>query len=111
VRREGYKLYGDNGNKLEVKIREGETTTLSLEPFGVAGNSGLNAIAVNRDKVRSETLFDGYVPAPVVVAPAPRVIYRPAPPPVIIHEPRPGFNFGFYYDGGRGGRRRHHRWR
>ncbi|MDR0362105.1 MAG: hypothetical protein LBJ46_05395 [Planctomycetota bacterium] len=107
VRKEGYKLYGDNGKKLEVKIREGETTTLSLDPFGVVGDSGLNVVAVNRDKVRSEALFDSHAPAPVVVAPAPRVIYQPAPPPVVIHEPRPGFNFGFHYGGGpRGGRHR-----
>lgn len=78
VRKDGYKLYGDTGEKLEVKIREGEATTMSLDPFGVFGNSGLTGVVADRDRVRSEVLFAPYVPTPQVI------IQEPAP--VIVRE-------------------------
>lgn len=91
LRKNTYKTYGDSGNKLEVRVREGETTTLDLNPFGVVGNSGLTGVARDRQRVRSETLFNNYAPPPTVIvqpAPPPAVIVRPAPPPVVI-ERRP----------------------
>ncbi len=81
IRKEGYKLYGDSGEKLTVKIRENLTTTLALEPFGVFGNSGLTGVATDKDKVRSEVLFYPFVPQPQTV-----IIERPAP---VIVEPAP----------------------
>lgn len=78
IRKEGYKLYGDSGEKLEVKIRENLTTTLSLEPFGVFGNSGLTGVVNDRGKVRSKVLFAPYVPVQtVIVEPAPVVVVPP----------------------------------
>lgn len=81
IRKEGYKLYGDSGEKLTVKIRENMTTTLALEPFGVFGNSGLTGVATDKDKTRSEVLFYPFVPQPQTV-----IIERPAP---VIVEPAP----------------------
>lgn len=100
IRKDGYKLYGDSGRGLEVKIREGETTTLSLEPFGVFGNSGLTGVAATRDKVRSEVLFNNYVPPPPVVvmpAPAPVVVVPAYPPPPPVYYTRPPY---YYRDRG-----------
>lgn len=87
LRKEGYKLYGQSGEKLNVKVREGETTTLSLEPFGTFGNSGLTGVSTNRDNVRREVLFTNYVP-PVVVQP-PVVIQPPVvvQPPMVVQQP------------------------
>lgn len=81
VRKEGYKLYGDSGEKLTVKIRENLTTTLALEPFGVFGNSGLTGVATDQGKTKSEVLFYPFVPRPQTV-----IIERPAP---VIVEPAP----------------------
>ena len=95
LRKETYKLYGDSGEDLKVKIRENETTTIALNPFGVVGNSGLTGTAVDRDKVRREVLFNNYVPPPaVVVQEAPVVVVPPPPPPVYYHRPY------HYYGGG-----------
>lgn len=80
TRKEEYKLYGDSGNDLKIRVRENEVTRLSLVPFGVTGNSGLTGVARDRDRTRSEVLFGNYVPAPpVVVRPAP-VVVVPARP-------------------------------
>lgn len=101
LRKNTYKLYGDSGNKLEVKIRENEVTTLSLEPFGVFGNSGLTGVAVDRDKVRSEVLVNNYTPAPTVIVERPPVVV--VPPPAVYYRRHPynrhggGFYFDFYH--------------
>ncbi|MCC8109260.1 MAG: hypothetical protein LIQ30_09505, partial [Planctomycetes bacterium] len=89
LRKETYKLYGDSGRELKVRVREGESTTLRLVPFGVVGNSGLQGVAQDRDQVRSEVLFNNYVPpAPVVVV--------DQPPVVIVPEPRPRQYYYFH---------------
>lgn len=95
LRKESYKLYGDTGNDLKVKIREGEATRVSLTPFGVVGNSGLNGIAQDRDKVRSEVLFSNYVPAPTVVVQEAPVIVVPGPPR--YYRPYHGYGYGYRY--------------
>ncbi len=84
IRKHDYKLYGDSGKDLKVNVREGETTTLSLNPFGVFGNSGLTGVATDRDKVRSEVLFYAYSPAPTVIVEQPPVVVQP---PVVIEQP------------------------
>ena len=83
-------LYGNTNGRLKVRIREGRTTTLSLEPFGFVGNTGLVGIANDGNNVRRETLFE-VMSAPVVIAPAPPtvIVQQPPPPPVIIHRPPP----------------------
>lgn len=103
LRKETYKLYGDTGEDLKVKVRENETTSVSLNPFGVFGNSGLTGVSVDRDKSRSEVLFGNYVPPPaVVIQEAPVVVVPPPPPPVYYHRPHyyrrhPGNSFYFGY--------------
>lgn len=96
LKKETYKLYGDTGRELKVKVRRHEPTRLSLTPFGPVGNSGLTGTSQDRDKVRSEVLFGNYVPppsviysAPVVVAPAP--VYVPRPSIYYFPRPYPGF--------------------
>lgn len=101
IRKEGYKLYGDSGEKLEVKIRENLTTTLSLEPFGMFGNSGLRGVATDRGKVRSEILFEPYYPRPQTI------IVEPVPAPVIVAPPPPA---RYYYYGPRYYGPRHPYW-
>ena len=97
IRKETYKLYGDSGRRLEVKVRENEVTRLSLIPFGVEGNSGLTGVVKDRDRVRSEALFDNYVPPPtVIVQPAPVVVVPEPYPYYYAPRPRPrGYHFGF----------------
>ncbi|MCL2000683.1 MAG: hypothetical protein FWG74_04540, partial [Planctomycetes bacterium] len=77
-----YDLYGNHPEKLRTRIREGRTTTLSLEPFGFVGQTGLIGVVNDGDRVRNGTLFDIHV-APVVVAPPPPPGggVRPPPPP------------------------------
>lgn len=100
VRKATYKMYGDSGNKLEVKVRENETNRLSLNPFGVIGNSGLTGVSTERDRVRSEVLFSNYVPAPaVVIQEAPVIVVPSAPPPPVFYGPP----HRRYYRGGGGG--------
>lgn len=122
LEKDNYDLYGDNSDRLKVRIREGRTTTLSLEPFGYTGQAGLMGVVNDGDKVRNEVLYQEYRPPvvvqrpPVVVQRPPTVIVeRPAPPPVIINRPpivvgrpshrppppRPGYGPGY----GHGGRR------
>lgn len=100
LRKETYKLYGDSGRDLKIRIRENEVTRLSLVPFGVVGNSGLTGVARDRERVRSEALFDNYVPPPaVIVHPVPTVVV-PAPYPYYRYSPYPyyrgrgGYSFG-----------------
>lgn len=102
VEKETYDLYGNNSDKLKVRVREGRTTTLSLEPFGYVGNTGLMGVVNDGDKVRNEVLFDNYAPPvvvqqpPIIVQQPPTVIVNrpPPPPPVIVSRPpvvvRPG---------------------
>lgn len=98
LEKETYDLYGNNSDKLKVKVREGRTTTLTLEPFGFVGATGLRGIVNDGDRIRDGILFDAYVAPPVVVQRPPQVIITqpppPPPPPVIItrpppHRPRP----------------------
>lgn len=100
LRKETYKMYGDSGEDLKVKVRENETTSVALNPYGVFGNSGLTGVSVDRDKVRSEVLFRNYAPPPaVVVQEAPVVVVPAAPPPVFYH-PYPRYRHGgdsFYF--------------
>lgn len=104
IRKEGYKMYGNNGRSLQVKVREGEVTRVTLTPFGAPGGGGLTVSSQDREKVRSEMLFGVIIaPAPaVIVEPAPTIIYEPGP--VIVpyrpyyHRPYPrgpGFGYGY----------------
>ena len=82
-------LYGDGSARLRVRVREGRTTTLSLEPFGFVGNTGLTGIANDGSNVRRETLF-AFAAQPIVVAPPPPpIIVHQPPPPVIVTRPPP----------------------
>ena len=99
LRKEEYKLYGDSGRTLKVKVRENETTHLSFNPFGVQGNNGMTGVVVDRERTRSEVLFDMYASAP------PTIIVQEAPPPVLV---TPGYPWGWShqpYPPHRGGRR------
>lgn len=107
LRKETYKMYGDSGRDLKLKIREGEATRLALIPFGVVGNSGLTGVAQDRERVVSERLFDNYVPPPAtVIVERPPVVIQEAPPVIVVpgrpyyapyynRPPRRGH--GFYY--------------
>ncbi len=95
IRKEGYKMYGDSGNDLRVKVRENETTYVSLNPFGVFGNSGLTGVSTDRDNVRSEVLFNNYTPAPTVVVQEPSVIVQ-QPPVIVVPGPRPPVYYRSY---------------
>ncbi|MCL2000403.1 MAG: hypothetical protein FWG74_03130 [Planctomycetes bacterium] len=100
LRRHSYKLYGDSGRSLTVNVRECETTTLSLNPFGVFGNSGLSGVATDRNRVRSEVLFNAYMPAPAaVIVEQPPVYVVPAPPRYYHH---PYYYGPHHYRGGGG---------
>lgn len=89
LEKDTYNLYGNNPERLQVRIREGRTTTLSLEPYGYAGNAGLIGVVNDGDRVRNGTLFDVYAPPPVIVTPAqpPIIIAPPPPPPIIVNRP------------------------
>ncbi len=89
IEKDNYDMYGETSDRLRVRVREGRTTTVSLEPFGFQNNSGLIGIANDGERVRKETLIDTYSSPVIVPAPPPVVIERPAPPPVIIHRPPP----------------------
>ncbi|MCC8190688.1 MAG: hypothetical protein LIP77_08650 [Planctomycetes bacterium] len=80
-----YDLYGSTSDKIKVKIREGRTSTLSLEPFGYANSPGLRGVVNDGDKVRTGTLFDPYITT--VVRPGPPVVVAPPPPSVIVAPP------------------------
>lgn len=99
VRKESYKMYGDNGQDLKVRVREGETTRVTLHPFGTEGGGILRVTSQDREKVQEKFLFGRVVrgaapvvvrPAPVVVAPAPMVVVPgptvvvPGPPPAYV---------------------------
>ena len=87
LRKETYKLYGESGEDLSIKIREGEPTRLTLSPFGVVGNSGLTGTAQDRDRVRQEVLFNNYAPPPVVIVRPPVIVTEPAPVVVVPGSP------------------------
>ncbi|MCD7897182.1 MAG: hypothetical protein LUG50_11005 [Planctomycetaceae bacterium] len=91
VEKDTYKVYGTNGEKVNAKVREGRTTTISLEPIGYVGQTGLQAVVNDGDGVRNEMIIDGYQ-APVIIEQPPTVVVErprpvPAPPPVIINRP------------------------
>jgi hypothetical protein len=95
VEKDTWQLLGPSGEKLECKVREGRTSTISLEPFGMAGSSGLRGVSNDGDRVRTEVLINGYVPppAPIIVQRPPVVVTRPPvivhQPPVVVHRPPP----------------------
>lgn len=119
LEKDTWRINAENTDRLRVKIREGRTSTLSLNPFGYVGNTGLMGVTNDGDKVREEVLFDSYtqpvvVRPPTIVAPPPppTIIARPPVivqrPPVVVHRPPPpppprrhyrddswGFSFGF----------------
>ncbi|MCC8180176.1 MAG: hypothetical protein LIP23_04590 [Planctomycetes bacterium] len=87
LERDTYDLYGANSERLRVRVREGRTTSLDLEPIGYVGRTGLRAIVNDGDRVRDAVLFDVYS-APVIIQRPPVIIEnRPPPPPVIINRP------------------------
>jgi hypothetical protein len=57
VRKETYTMYGTNGRKLKVRVRENEVTRVTLSPFGMADGGGLTVSAQDRERVRAEVLF------------------------------------------------------
>lgn len=83
--RNTYDLFGSSPERLRVRIREGRTTTLSLEPFGFVGNTGLQGVVNDGDRVRTGVLFGGG--GNTVVIPQPPVVVAPPPPPIIIQRP------------------------
>lgn len=91
LEKDTWEVSAENTDRLKVKVREGRTSTLSLNPFGFAGNTGLMGVTNDGDKVREQVLFDNYT-RPVVVQP-PTVVVPPPPPtiitrpPVIVHDP------------------------
>lgn len=89
VEKDTWEIMGNTNDKLKVKVREGRTSTVSLEPFGYSGNNGLRGISNDGDRVRDEVLFDAYVPPVIVQQPPTVIVERPAPPPVIIERPAP----------------------
>ncbi|MCD8139953.1 MAG: hypothetical protein LUE17_09295 [Planctomycetaceae bacterium] len=103
VRKETYKMYGQNGRELKVRVRENEVTRITMTPMGAPGGGLLTVSAQDRERVRSEVLFGHVMPAPspVIVEPAPAVIVRPAPVYVPYHRryygPYRGHGFGFGY--------------
>lgn len=89
LEKDDYDLYGESPEKLKVDVREGRTTTLSLDPFGPVEYSGLTGVVNDGKRVRSSTLFESRQPPVVVVQPAPPpVIVQPAPRPVYV-QPAP----------------------
>ncbi len=86
LEKETWEFRGNNNDELKVKIREGRTATLSLEPFGPAGNTGLRGTTNDGDKVRTEVLFNNYYAPPVIIQ-SPAIIAAPPPPPVIVTRP------------------------
>ncbi|MCD8350818.1 MAG: hypothetical protein LUC93_09435 [Planctomycetaceae bacterium] len=105
VRKETYKMYGQNGRELKVRVRENEITRITMMPMGAPGGGLLTVSAQDRERVRSEILF-GHVmtaPSPVYIEPAPTVIVRPGPFYGPYHRrpygPYRGHGFGFGYGG------------
>ncbi len=89
LEKDTWEFRGNTDTKLKVKVREGRTSTLSLEPYGPAGNSGLRGITNDGDKVRNEILFQSYYEPPVIVRQPTVVVHRPPPPPPPIIVQRP----------------------
>ncbi len=103
VRKETYKMYGQNGRELKVRVRENEITRITMTPMGAPGGGLLTVSAQDRERVRSEILFGHVVrpPTPVYIEPAPTVIVRPGPVYGPYHRPfygpYRGHGFGFGY--------------
>ena len=97
LEKDTWDLYGNSSEKLKVRIREGRTTTLSLEPFGYVGNTGLMGVVNDGNNIRNETLFNVYT-QPVIVTPPPPaiIIEQPPPPPVIVGRPPRYRPHGYY---------------
>ncbi|MCD8351734.1 MAG: hypothetical protein LUC93_14090 [Planctomycetaceae bacterium] len=89
VEKDTWEIQGETGDRLKVKVREGRTSTVTLEPYGYAGQTGLRGISNDGERVRDEILFEAYVQQQVVVRPAPPtvIVERPAPPVVIARPP------------------------
>ncbi|MDR3210951.1 MAG: hypothetical protein LBU79_03435 [Planctomycetota bacterium] len=93
LEKSNWSIRGNSSDRLRVRVREGLTGTVALEPFGYVGNTGLTGVS-NSDNERA-TLFDAYAPAPVIVQP-PVIVQQPPvivrPPPVVVvpsHRPPP----------------------
>ncbi len=86
VEKDTWDLIGSSGEKLECRVREGRTSTISLEPFGFVNNSGLRGVSNDGERVRTEVLFEAYAPppAPIVVQRPPVIVQQP---PVVVHQP------------------------
>lgn len=115
LEKDTWSVSAENTDRLKVKVREGRTSTLSLNPFGFVGNTGLMGVTNDGDRVREEVLFDNFtqpvvVQRPTIVAPPPpptiitrppviierpHPIYRPPPPPRRHHR---GDSWGFSFD-------------
>jgi hypothetical protein len=82
-----WEILGPSGQELGCRVREGRTSTISLEPFGAANASGLRGVSNDGLRVRNEILVPGYTPPPppVVVQRPPVIVHTP--PPVIINRP------------------------
>lgn len=85
LEKDTWQINAENTDRLKVKVREGRTSTLSLNPFGFRGNTGLMGVTNDGDRVREEVLFDNYS-RPVVVQP-PTVVVPPPPPTIITRPP------------------------
>ncbi|MDR1534435.1 MAG: hypothetical protein LBU64_04975 [Planctomycetota bacterium] len=79
LNRDNYDLFGSGPGRLRVRIRESRTTTLSLEPFGYVGGTGLLGVVNDGDRVDNGTLFES--PPEVVVVRPPVIVAPPRPPP------------------------------
>lgn len=115
LEKDTWEITAENRDRLKVKIREGRTSTLSLNPFGFRGNPGLMGVSNDGERAREQVLFDNYTqpvivqPPTVIVPPPPPTIVRPpvvvVDPPRYYHAPPPprrhhggsdwGFSFGF----------------
>lgn len=92
LERDTYDVYGSHSDKMRVRIHEGRTSTISLEPFGRRGHSGLRGVITDGGKGRRGTLFDAYSSKPSQHRPGPQPKPQPGkntppPPPVIINRP------------------------
>lgn len=118
LEKDTWEITAENRDRLKVKVREGRTSTLSLNPFGFRGNTGLMGVTNDGERAREQVLFNNYTqpvfvqPPTVIVPPPPPTIVRPpvvVPPVVVVDPPRYyapppprrhhgsswGFSFGF----------------
>lgn len=90
LEKDTYDIYGSHSDKMRVRIREGRTATLSLEPFGRKGRSGLRGVISDGGRSHNSILFDAYVERPGPSHQRPGHSGKPTPPPppsVIVRPP------------------------